>query len=108
MSADEHKNYLNNKHMFSMRRVHNYYYIEDQRMDSFKALLKKCPNIESIKFEGHHYSDDAYDLDKCNQVFKLIIENCNNLSEVLVKKGLHDLNDSNFEEFHQKLNVCDV
>ena len=102
MSADEHKNYLNNKHKFSMRRVHNYYYIEDQRMDSFKALLKKCPNIESIKLEAHDYSDDAYDLDKCNQVFRLIIENCNNLSEVLVKKGLDDINDSNFEELHQK------
>ena len=102
MSADEHKNYLNNKHMFSMRRVHNYYYIEDQSIDSFKALLKKCQNIESIKLEGHHDSESAYDPHMCNQVFGLIIENCNNLSEVLVKKGLDDINEYFFEEFHRK------
>ena len=102
MSADKHKNYFNNKHMFSMRRVHNYYYIEDQSLQSFEALLKKCPNITSIKFERHHNRDNSYYLDKCNQVFRLIIENCNNLSEVLVKNGLHYINDNNFEKFHQK------
>ena len=72
---------------------HNYYYIEDQSMHSFKALLKKCPNITSIQLETH-------DSDNCfNKVFRLIIKNCNNLSEVIVENYI---NDSNFEEFHRK------
>ena len=90
MSPEEHIFYLNNR--FSIRRDHNYYYIEDQSLHSFKALLKKCPNITSIQLERQ-------EPEKFNQVFRLIIENCNNLSEVIVE---NDINDSNFEEFHRK------
>ena len=92
VSPKQHKYYLRNKNFG--KRYDNYYYIEksDQSMDSFEALLKKCPNITSIVL-------DRGDQDKLNQVFRLIIENCNNLNEVIVK---NDINDSNFEEFQQK------
>ena len=73
-----------------------YYCIKDQSMHSFKALLKKCPNITSIEFNRHN---QYVNYNKLNQVFRLVIENCNNLSEIIVK---HEINDSNFEEFHQK------
>ena len=130
MCAEEHRLYLNNKHRYDMRnigvdrrfnirRVGNYYYIEDQSMHSFKALLKKCPNITSIELNGLFYNADynpdklnlfyrffssiksvldnfsiitstlsvigtrhVNHSDKINQVYRLIIENCNNLSEV--------------------------
>ena len=62
-----------------------------QSMHSFKALLKKCPNITSIELNGYNY--------KVNEVFRLIIKNCNNLRGINV---LIDLNESNFEELHQK------
>ena len=93
MSSEEHKVYTEEE--LSITNDHNYYYIEDQNLDFFKAVLKKCPNITSIQLDGSHYTDR----EKVNQVFRLIIENCNNLSEVFV---LNYLNDSNFEELHQK------
>ena len=40
-----------------------------------------------------------YDCDNINEVFRLIIENCNNLSEINV---FYYINGSNFEEFQQK------
>ena len=70
------------------------YYIENEGLDLFEALLKKCPNITSIELDRH-------DPDILNQVFALIIENCNNLSEVIVLTDII-LNDSNLEKFHQK------
>ena len=106
LSPGEHKYYLENKEGFGYRRGHKYYYIEDQSLDSFEALLKKCPNITSIELETHHLlSNVGYNPEKFNQIFQLIIENCYNLSEVIVWKGIaleFDLNDRNFEEFHQK------
>ena len=64
------------------------YHIEVHNLDSIKVLLKKCPNITSIEFDG-----------EVNEVFPLIIENCNNLSEII----LFDLiNGSNLQEFYQK------
>ena len=73
--------------------------VEDQILDPFKALLKKCPNVETIKLDGPYYDNRNYTTDKINQVYRLIFENCNNLSEVIV---LNQIDDSNFEEFHRK------
>ena len=96
-----HKIHLDNKHRsvprwynyYSLqnpfRKHYNYYYIEDQSLDSFKALLKKCPNIASIELDGHNIYE----------VFRIIIENCNNLSEVI---AMTYINDSNFEELQRK------
>ena len=92
LSPDEHKMYLKYKNL--KKRYQNYYYIEDQSMQSFKALLKKCPNITSIE------SDD-YNPDNNSKVFQLLIENCNNLSEVFSSSFI-TLNESEFEKFHQK------
>ena len=75
-------------------RKDNYFYFKDQSLDSFEALLKKCPNITSIQMKDYsHYSDII------NHIFSVIIENCNNLSEVI---AMDYINDSNFEEFHRK------
>ena len=84
------KVFLKNKDFREKRVI--YYYIEDQSLHTFKALLKKCPNITSIEFN----KDFKYMI---NQVFQVIIENCNNLREVMVWNPIID---SNFEEFHQK------
>ena len=74
-----------------------YYYIEDESLDSLKALLKKCPNITSIEL---HRANCCYrNPDKINNVFRLIIENCENLSQI---NDLRDINDSNLKEFHRK------
>ena len=81
-----------------IRRDLNYYYITKQSMDSFKALLKKCPKITSIELDAYHSIDRQYDNVFINEVFQLIIENCNNLSEIYVR----NINDSNFKEFHRK------
>ena len=91
----DHKYYLVRKN--SLKINHNYYFIEDQSFNSFKALLKKCPNITSIDLDGHSFSDD--NPVKINQVFRVIIENCNNLKEINVK---NDINDNTFEEFQKK------
>ena len=93
----EHKSYLKNKD-FKISRNFIYYYIEDQSLDSFEALLKKCPNITSIQL---YESDNCgnYNTKKFNQFFQLIIENCDNLSET---DFLDQMNDSIFEEFHRK------
>ena len=99
LSPEVHKHYLKNRHLFPIRSVLNYYYIEDQSLHSFKALLKKCPNITSIQLDGYQLFDPHHNHDKINEVYRLIIKNCNNLSEINL---LEDLNDSNFEEFHQK------
>ena len=82
-----------------IRSDHNYTYIEDQSLDSFKALLKKCPNITSIELDGSTYNWYHYNPDKLNRVFRIIIENCNNLSEINV---LRDINDRNLREFHRR------
>ena len=95
---EEHKRHLIMKEL-RKRNDHNYYYIEDQNLDSFEALLKKCPNITLIQFKGQQKGDMYYNPYKINQVFHLIIENCNNLSEVII---LNDINDSILPEFHQK------
>ena len=95
MSSESHKMYLEDKQDSSVEIIHNYYYIKYQSLDSFKALLKKCPNITSIQLGGSQYKDCK----NVRPVFQLIIENCNNLSEVYV---LNYLNDRNFEELHQK------
>ena len=77
------------------RSVYNYYYFIGEGLDSIKAQLKKCSNIRSVELGGPHYGDP----EMVNQVFRLILENCNNLSEFIVLKHI---NDNNFEEFHQK------
>ena len=77
MDAELHKNYLH----------------------SIKALLKKCPNITSIQLKGCSPGQPDYNPEMINEVFRLIIEICNNLSEINVE---NDINDSNFEEFHRK------
>ena len=93
---EKRKIYLNHKY-FGFRRVHNFYDIEDRTFDLFKALLKKCPNIKSIVLDGQSNVD--LNSHKFNQVFQMIIESFNNLSEVI---AMHPINDSNFEEFHRK------
>ena len=100
-SKIDHKSYLKYKRLYFIRRENKYYYIEDKSSDSFKALLKKCPNITSIELDGPHWTDSSsgYNSDKISEVFRLIVENCNNLREITV---FNDLSDSNFEEFHQK------
>ena len=97
MSPDAHKRYLENKYL-GFRFYHNYYYIEDQSLDSYKNLLKKCPNITSIEFKTS-YRD--YNIEKVNEVFQLIIENCDNLSEIIVENDIK-LNKINLKEFHRK------
>ena len=82
-----------------IRRDFNYYYIEDQSLYSFEALLKKCPNITLIQLNGYNRGDPYYNPNKINQIFRLIIENCDNLREVILS---HHMNDRIFEEFHQK------
>ena len=74
-------------------------FIEYHILDSFKALLKKCPNITSLELKGSYYRNSEYISDKINEVFRLIIENCNNLSEIIV---MDVINDSNFEELQRK------
>ena len=96
--SEEHKKYLENKDL-NNRNVYKYYYIEDQNLDSFKALLRKCPKITSIEIIGEYHWHRDYNPDKFNQVFRLIIENCNNLNEVIT---MNDLNDSNLTEFYRK------
>ena len=86
------KFYLKNKYFRNRR--DNYFFFKNQSLDSFKALLKKCPNVTSIKLEDYSYYSDII-----NQVFPVIIENCNNLSEVI---AMDYLNNSNFKEFHRK------
>ena len=93
-----HHLYLSHK---NLEKYHNYYYIEDQRFDSFKALLKKCPNITSIKSDGPEFGSLIYNSLTINEVFRLIIENCNNLNEFIVVNDIV-LNESIFEGFHQK------
>ena len=71
----------------------------DTSLDSLKALLKKCPNITSIEFDNDYHW--PINTDKINQVFQLMTENCNNLSEVFSSNHII-LSDSNFDEFHRK------
>ena len=80
----------------------DYYYFKVQSLDSFKALLKKCPNITSIELDGQDltYTNHNYS-DKINEVFQLIIENCNNLNEFI--SMIETQTDITFEEFHRKL-----
>ena len=85
-SSEEFRNCLDYKKEYSIKGVDDYYYIEDQSLDSFKSLLKKCPNITSIQLDGDNFRNP----EKVNQVFRLIIENCNNLSEVIVLGYLYD------------------
>ena len=97
---EDHKYFLKNKDKYLIRKVNNYYYITstDQSLNAFKALLKQCPNITSIVV-FFNYWDRHFSPDQINEVFRLIIENCNNLNEFNILK---DINDSNFEEFHRK------
>ena len=67
--------------------------IEVQSLGSIKAVLKKCPNITSIFLDGMEYHYEV------NEVFRIIIENCNNLNEINV---LRDISDSNLQEFYRK------
>ena len=76
-----------------------YYYIENQNFDSFEALLKKCPNITSLELDAHDLSYSEYNSDKINEVFRLIIENCNNMNEFI---AFNDMNESNYKEFQRK------
>ena len=99
ISREYHKLYLITEH--SILRDPNYYNIEYQSLHSFKVLLKKCPNIKQLELNGPNHCDYNYDSIKFNEVFRLIIESCNNLSEVIVKNDII-LNESIFEEFHQK------
>ena len=94
-----HKSFLENK--MSRKIYHNYYYIEDERMDSFKTLLKKCPNITSISLNWDFCWFDVSKIVALNAVFRQIIENCNNLSEFIVLNDI-ELHISILDEFHQK------
>ena len=78
-SREERKIFMNNKY-FGSRKVYKIYNIEDQSLHSFKAVLKKCPNITSIELDGENQSGVTFNLEKFNRVFQLIIENCNNLN----------------------------
>ena len=136
MNPEKHKDYSENISRY--RRISNYYYyIEEQNLHSFEALLKKCPNITTIELNGLCYDlDDNPDnlyyrcLDyirsvlaffsiislfppamgtrpisqsyKINQVNQRIIENCNNLSEVIVMDGIYE---SNLKEVYRKFGV---
>ena len=75
------------------------------QFNSFEALLKKWPNITSIELEKEPntncYLKIPFHSLQVNEVFRHIIENCNNLSEIKVLNDIV-LNESNFEEFHQK------
>ena len=42
---------------------------KDRSLDSFKALLKKCPNITSIELKGDNLYFRNYKRDKFNDVF---------------------------------------
>ena len=98
--AENHPNYLKDKSLFQIKRDHNYYYyyIEEQKLDSLKALLKKCPNITSIELDRPSCRCHS-NPEKINTLFRLIIENCENLSEI---NDLKDINESNLKEFHRK------
>ena len=87
-----------NKKYLRIRR--NYYDIKNKSIDSFKAVLNKCPNITSIQLDGYQYD--------FNEAFRLIVENCNNLNEINVRS---DIIYRLFEEFRQKFkqkikNLC--
>ena len=132
MNPAEHKDYSEN--ISRNQRISNYYYIEEQNLHSFEALLKKCPNIRTIELNGlcHNPVDNPDTLYyrcldfikgvlrymsiipsippaigsrpinqsyKINQVYQLIIENCNNLSEVIVMDGIYE---SNLKEVYRK------
>ena len=90
---------------FINREFNSNYNIDGQTLDSFKALLKKCPNITSInlsKFLGSHHLDFIdQDYQKIGEVARLIIENCNNLREAFAFNDII-VDESIFEEFHQK------
>ena len=88
-------NFKDQKIYLSNRFRYDYDYIEVQNMDSFKALLKKCPNITSIELNGDHH--------KVNEMFRLIIENCDDLSEINNFVGpSYRINDNNLQEFYRK------
>ena len=83
------------KRYWENRGFNAFYHIEDQSMDSFKVLLKKCPNITSIVW----CNPREYDPDKICQIFQLISENCNNLRKFF---ALNQMNETIFEEIHRK------
>ena len=106
-SPESHKNFMKDK-VLNNKRYFDYYYIENhslvlwyKSLDSFETLLKKCPNITSIDLGAHYRKDQDPYLDKINNIFRLIIENCNNLSEVIAMNPI-ELNKSNSKELHQK------
>ena len=72
-----------------------YLYIKNKLIDlkSLEVLLKKCPNIKSIRMNGDYREYDF------NPMFSLIIENCNNLNETNIP--MNYLNESNFQEFER-------
>ena len=65
-------------------------------LKSLKLLLKKCPNITSIKLED----DDPRSQFDFNGVFRLISKYCNNLRQIDFW-GI-DISDENIEEFQRK------
>ena len=56
-------------------------------------MLKKCPNITSIELDGRR--------NIVHEVFQLIIENCNNLSEIIILCAINNIN-SNLKGFCRK------
>ena len=101
-SPDNYKSHLNCKD-FRNRNHFNYYYIKksDKNLDSFKALLKNCPKITSIQINGVQRGESEYGYNQI-EAFRLIIENCNNLSEINIL-NYFKIFGSNLEEFSQKL-----
>ena len=97
--SEDNKNYLQNKDLRirSLNIDFNYFYNKQKSVDSLKALLKKCPNITSIEFDRLGSGHD-YDPQKVYRLYRLIIENCKNLSQV---NFLNDINDSYFEELRR-------
>ena len=75
---------------------YNVLYIENIFMrskTSLEVLLKKCPNITSIKFKESPYSD-------YNPLFRLITKYCNNLREI--DFGENEIYVIYIEEFQRK------
>ena len=73
-----------------------YLYVKNKYIDlkSLEVLLKKCPNITSIKLSKEK------EIFLFNPVVQLITKYCDNLLEI--DFGGNRINDEIFEEFHQK------
>ena len=65
-------------------------------INKFELLLKKCPNIKMIYFDGEFEDQEEF----CDQIIQLIVKYCNNLSHLLIEYSM--FNAINFDIFAQK------